>query len=81
MGVDLSTAYESTLIRLAARAFQLGVRDADASRRIKDGSQLMAALELPEGSTWRKFHRHKFRQVYGAGYDMMRSTKRFLSQS
>jgi hypothetical protein len=58
-----------TLATFARTAFVLGMVDAFEHRTMKDSFDVMRHL-CPHGWDGKRFHRTKFRQVYGAGYDM-----------
>jgi len=63
---DLSFA---RLKDFAATAFGLGMADARYGIRIKTSEAVMDVL-FPAGWSGIRIHRRKFRQVYGAGFDI-----------
>lgn len=70
---------DDTLCEYAARVFRLGLIDGRKRPKPRDGHEIMAAIATLQDE-WRIIDRHKYRQVYGAGFDLARATKRQASK-
>lgn len=70
---DLVKMNEEELAALAHKAFLLGCLDAEKRSNPRNAYVVMDEI-MPAGASWRNYHRIKFRQVYGAGFDMRRMT-------
>lgn len=75
VGLDLATLEPEQLAAYAHAAFVLGLRDGMMRTTPTDGRALMIEL-LPPGTAYRVYHRRKFRQVYGAAFDMAQASAR-----
>lgn len=75
---DLVKASSDELGRLAERAFQWGLQDGKTRSAPITAQALMREL-VPAGTEYRKIHRIKFRQVYGAGFDIGQCVKSILA--
>lgn len=70
--LDLVNAGPEVFSALATKAFELGMAD---GRKVGPGprnrQQLMTTI-LPANASFRVFHSKKLRQIYGAGFDIVR---------
>jgi hypothetical protein len=73
--IDLDAATVDSLAAYAHKAFVLGYLDGTVRPKPHDSHHVMGAL-FPDGWKGRVIHRLKFRQVYGAGFDMAQALKR-----
>lgn len=74
---DLRRAQPAQLAKIAGYLFQLGLDDAEAGRRPQTREELTPVLRQSFGATdWSIGQLRKFRQVYGAGYDMRAGLRR-----
>lgn len=69
---DFGKVGDNVLVALAARAFHLGLRDGRKLDKPRDSVTVIRAL-TKGGDKWQVIHRRKFRQVYGAGFDMAKA--------
>lgn len=69
--LDLFACQPEQLATYAHKAFLLGMLDGMQRASPRSSLDLMTDL-LPAGAQYRVYHRKKFRQVYGAGFDISR---------
>lgn len=73
MSRDLDAATGEELEQIAAYCFALGLHHAEEGRRVLTWNDLRGCWADNFGiQSWRNVHARKFRQVYGAGYDIAR---------
>ena len=74
---NLDNASAELLTDIAKFCFLLGVEHARRRQRRITAQDLLDSWRQRFGvESWRRFHTSKFRQVYGAGYDMAYATDR-----
>lgn len=78
---QIMIAPDDTLLRgMAEMAFGMGLVDGKKRSKPRNGENVMGELRLAfhnseYGCKWLVIHRLKFRQVYGAGFDIAAITK------
>ena len=73
---NLDTVPSEVLVAIAAYCFDLGLSHAGRKQRITSPELLILWCARFGVSSWRVFHEKKFRQVYGAGYDIAKEAAR-----